>query len=206
MKCAAAAVLSVLLVASEPLAASEPVRILGKYAVQYKDTVVHLALSHRYSSNRPGGWLVLEAGLTAAGNTPVEVTREDVTLVMPGGTELPLPSQKLMADDLRDARRVFQEASLMADPLEGYFPVHTRLERIAFFAVPNEQIVFDQVTVDRQTLAMGYLFFKAPEGAFPEGRYRLRVFNKWVDAELPFHIPEEPSKKKSKGDDKTVPW
>jgi hypothetical protein len=76
----------------------------------------------------------------------------------------------------------------MRDPLGGYFPGRIREERLGFFAVPGEQIVFDRVTVNRDTLAWGDLFFESPKERFEPGIYTLVMENKLARVRLPLAL------------------
>jgi hypothetical protein len=118
----------------------------------------------------------------------VEIYREDVTLFGPDGTRMPMPSQKKMAQGIPDLSRMLLQARVMRDPLGGYFPGRSREERLGFFAVPGEGIVFDQVTVDRDTLAWGHLFFESPKGRFEPGIYTLVMENKVAHVRLPLAL------------------
>jgi hypothetical protein len=54
--------------------------------------------------------------------------------------------------------------------------------------VPGEGIVFDQVTVDHDTLAWGHLFFESPNGRFEPGIYTLVMENKLAHVRLPLAL------------------
>jgi hypothetical protein len=132
--------------------------------------------------------------------------------VIPGGDTVNLASQKALTEGLPDVRHDYEKAAIMQDPIEGYFVGPSRKQRIGFFAPPAQQVTYEQVTVDRDTVALGYLFFHAPGDSFPPGKYVLQVYNKDVDLRLPFVLPvderaiaKDKTKQKAKGD-KTVPW
>ena len=133
-------------------------------------------------------WILLETCISATGSQPVEIYREDVTLFGPDGTRMPMPSQKKMAQGIPDLSRMLSQARVVRDPLGGYFPGRIREERLGFFTVPGEGIVFDQVTVDRDTLAWGHLFFESPKGRFEPGIYTLVMENKVAHVRLPLAL------------------
>ncbi|HEV8267295.1 MAG TPA: hypothetical protein VGR00_03645 [Thermoanaerobaculia bacterium] len=180
-------------------------RRLGKTVVQYEDADAKVVVGFRYANAHPGSpWLYLEVGMTASGK-PVEVAREDISLVTPSGERIPLPAQKRVIEDFPDARRVFMAANIANDPIEGYFPSTERRERLGFFSVPGEAIVFQNVTLNHRTLTLGPLLFQSRRGAFANGSYVLEIQNKWMRARVPFEIParelsDEPS------DPKKVTW
>jgi hypothetical protein len=180
-------------------------RRLGKTVVQYEDADAKVVVGYRYANAHPGSpWLYLEVGMSTNGK-PVEVAREDVSLVTPSGERIPLPGQRRVNEGFQDVRRVFMAANIANDPIEGYFPSAERRERLGFFTVPGEGIVFQNVTLNHRTLTLGPLLFESPRGAFANGAYVLEIQNKWMRAKVPFEIPareasDEPS------DPKKVTW
>jgi len=150
---------------------------------------------------------MLQVGVMGMGNKPIQIDREDIALVVPGGTRINLATQKALQEEAADVRRYFQEASIVQDPIEGYFVGSERVQRLGFFAPPTTRITYEQVTVDPSTLALGYLFFRAPADTFAEGRYTLEIFNKEVDVKLPLYLPASKAPKLGKDKDgKTIPW
>ena len=188
-----------------PAPAKSPVKRLGKTVVQYRDESVRAVLSWRYANQtfEKEAWLLLELAFAAEGNA-VDLNREDVSLLTPGGERLPLPGQKRLAESATDVRWVVQKASVARDPITGYFPNQTREQRIPFFAIPGEQIVQDEIGGGVSTLSRGDLFFEAPTGAWKPGLYTLVLENRKMHAELPFQLPADVPKKDADGKD--VPW
>ncbi|MEO8587515.1 MAG: hypothetical protein ABI584_15220 [Acidobacteriota bacterium] len=165
------------------------VKKLGRTVVRFRDDTLQVVVGYKHAQlHLASRWILLETCLSAAGNTPVEIFREDVSLILPDGTRVPLPSQKKMAQGLPDLRRMLNEARVQRDPLGGYFSGRTREERLGFFAVPGEQIVFDRVTVNHETLAWGDLFFESPKGRFEPGIYTLVMENKVARVRLPLAL------------------
>lgn len=182
------------------------VKRLGKTVKQYKDEAVKIIIGYRHASNHvPMPWILIEMWVQGTGPKAVEIVREDISLKIPGGKVVRLPGQKLLSEQFPDIRRFRQEVDVSRDPIEGYFTGVLRNEPIRFFAIPNQGIVFDQFSINPQILGFGDLYFKAPEGEFPKGKYVLSIFNKWVDVEIPFELPSPPLSD-GKKDDKTVKW
>ena len=168
---------------------SPRVKKMGRTVARFKDDTLQLVVGYKHAQlHLDNRWILLQTCLSASSNQPVEIFREDVTLVLPDGTRVPLPSQKRMATGLPDLRRMLNQARVMRDPLGGYFPGRTREERLGFFAVPGEQIVFDRVTVNHDTLAWGALFFESPSGRFEPGIYTLVMENKVAHVRLPLAL------------------
>lgn len=192
--------------AAEPTAAR--LKRLGKTVVQQQDETVKAVLSWRYANQtfEKEPWLLLELALAAEGK-PVNLHREDVALIAPGGERIPLPSQKRLAEGFKDVRWALQKASVARDPVADYFSRPTLLEPLRFFAVPSEGIVRDEVAGGPTYLIQGDLFFEAPAGVWKPGAYTLVIRNKTMAVELPFHLPADEVRKEKKGPDgKTVPW
>ena len=125
----------------------------GKTVVQYKDEEIQVVMGYRHASTHLGSpWSFFETYLSATNGKPIEIVREDIELISPMGV-IPLSSQRKMAEGIPDLRRMLMEAAVSRDPLDGYFPGRPRRQPIAFFTITGEGIVFDRVTVDRETLA-----------------------------------------------------
>lgn len=162
---------------------------LGRTVMRWRDDVVQVVVGYKHAqAHLDKRWILLDTYLTARGNKPIEIWREDVSLLMPDGTRLQLPSQHRMAEGLPDLRRVLHEAKVQRDPLGGYFPSAIHEERLGFFAVPGEDIVFDKVTVNMQTLAWGRMFFESPGARWEPGIYTLVIENRDLHVRLPLAL------------------
>jgi hypothetical protein len=165
------------------------VKKMGRTVSRYRDDVVQVVVGYKHAHyHLDSRWILLETCISATGGQPVEIYREDVTLLGPDGTRMPMPSQKKMAHGIPDLSRMLLQARVVRDPLGGYFPGRIREERLGFFCVPGEGIVFDQVTVDHDTLAWGHLFFESPNGRFEPGIYTLVMENKLAHVRLPLAL------------------
>jgi hypothetical protein len=162
---------------------------LGRTVMRWKDDAVQVVVGYRHAqAHLDKKWILLETCITATSGKPIEIWREDVSLLAPDGTRLNLPSQRRMAQGIPDLRRMLNESSVTRDPLDGYFPFTTREERLGFFAIPGEDIVFDKVTVNHLTMACGNLFFESPRDRFEPGIYTLSVDNRDVHVRLPLTL------------------
>jgi hypothetical protein len=162
---------------------------LGRTVMRWKDETLQVVIGYRHANvHLDKKWILLDTFLTATGSKPVEVWREDVALLMPDGTRLPLPSQRRLAEGIPDLRRMLNEAKVQRDPLGGYFPFVVREERLGFFAIPGEDIVFDLVTVNTQTLAWGDMYFESPKGRWDPGVYTLVIENRDAHVRLPLAL------------------
>jgi hypothetical protein len=161
---------------------------LGRTVMRWRDDVVQIVVGYRHAhAHLDKKWILLDTTLIATGR-PVDVWREDISLVTPDGTRLPLPSQRRMAVGIPDLRRMLNEAKVQRDPLVDYFPSAVREERLGFFAIPGEEIVFDKVVVNYLTLASGNLYFESPKDRWEPGIYTLVVESKTVHVRLPLAL------------------
>ena len=184
-----------------------PVRRLGKTVVQHRDDNVRVVLSWRYANQtfEKEPWLLLELAFASEG-PPVNLNREDVSLLTPAGERLPLPSQKRLAEGL-DVRWVEQKASVARDPVTGYFPSQRLEQRVPFFTWPGGPVVIDEIGGGPTMLTRGDIFFESPSGAWKPGTYTLVLKNKWMSVELPFALPaDDPKKAAKEKDPKAVAW
>jgi hypothetical protein len=165
------------------------VKRLGRTVMRWKDETLQVVIGYRHAqAHLDKKWILLDTYLSATGNRPVEVWREDVSLRAPDGTRLPLPTQRRMAEGIPDLRRMLNEAKVQRDPLGGYFPFAVREERLGFFSIPGEDIVFDRVTVNTQTLARGDVYFESPTGTWAPGIYTLVIESRDVHMRLPLAL------------------
>ena len=182
------------LLAALPLAAAGDlegpnVKRLGRTVMRWRDDAVQIVVSYRHAhAHLDKKWILLDTYLIATSNKPGEVWREDESLATPDGRRLNMPSQKRMAEGLPDLRRMLQEAKVSRDPLDSYFPSALRQERLGFFAIPGEDIVFDKVTVNYQTAACGDIYFESATDRFDPGIYTLVIENRDVHVRLPLAL------------------
>lgn len=165
---------------------------LGKTVMRWRDETLQVVVGYRHAqAHLDRKWILLDTYLTARSGKPVEIWREDVSLLTPDGVRLPLPTQRRMAEGIPDLRRMLNEAKVQRDPLGGYFPGAVREERLGFFAIPGEDIVFDKVTFNSQTLAWGDIYFESPKATWDPGIYTLVIESRDVHVRLPLTLGVE---------------
>ncbi len=188
--------------------AASPVKRLGRTVVQRKDDKVKAILSWRFANQTFGKepWMLLELAFASEGSS-VELNREDVSLVLPGGERVPLPGQRRLAEGLGDVQWLLQRASVSRDPLTGYFSHQTYQQRLPFFTWTGGPVVLDEISGGPSMLTIGDLFFEAPTGSWKPGTYALALKNRTMDVELPFSLPADvPEKESKEKDPKAVTW
>jgi hypothetical protein len=157
--------------------------------MRWRDETLQVVVGYRHAqAHLDRKWILLDMYLSARSGKPVEIWREDVSLLTPDGTRLPLPTQRRMAEGIPDLRRMLAEAKVQRDPLSGYFAGAVREERLGFFAIPGEDIVFDKVTFNSMTLAWGDVYFESPKPTWEPGIYTLVIENKDVHVRLPLTL------------------
>lgn len=167
------------------------VKRLGKTVMRWKDDAIQVVVSFRHANaHLDKKWILLDTYLSAV-DKPVDLWREDVSLVTPDGTRLNLPAQSRMAKGIPDVRRMLQEVKVSRDPLGGYFPSAVREARLGFFAIPGEDIVFDKVGVDHLTVAWGDLFFESPGARWEPGIYTFVIESRDLHVRLPLTLGVE---------------
>jgi len=192
------------LVAGGETPRKETVRQLGRTVSQWKDDLVQIVVSYRWTGwHLDDPWMLLDTRISAVGSSSVDMDREDFSLETPSGATLQLPSQAEVAKGMPDMQFRLDRASASSDPLNGYFPSAVREERLGFFAVPGKEIVFSRVGVDNRLLASGWLFFRSPTGKWEAGTYTLVVKNKVLDIRLPLTLP---SGERKDGSGSAIPW
>ena len=187
----ALAVLGVgLLAGGLAVAADEPAtRRLGKTVAQYRDDGIQAAVSWKYTQLHPDEkWTYFELWVMPLSGGGVEIDREDVSLFLPDGTRLPLPSQKRLAEGLPDIRRVLTSGDVSRDPMEGYFTSRWVLVRIGFHAVPGTSLTYDSRGLGAYDCGTGDLFWENPKGRWEPGIYTLAIQHKGLDVKIPMPI------------------
>jgi len=162
---------------------------LGATVAQYKDDAFQLAVSWKYPQLHPEErWTFFETWMMPVGQQGITINREDVSLFLPDGTRVSLPSQKKLQEGLGDIRRVVTVGDVSRDPMEGYFNARNAVLRIGFHEIPGTFISFDERGIAPYWAAVGDLFFENPKGKWEKGIYTFSVKNKAVDAKVPMPI------------------
>jgi hypothetical protein len=162
---------------------------LGRTVMRWQDDTLQVVVGYRHAqAHLDRKWILLDTYMSARSGKPVDVWREDVSLRTPDGTRLQLPTQRRMAEGIPDLRRMLNEAKVQRDPLGGYFPGAVREERLGFFAIPGEDIVFDRVTFNSRTLVWGDVYFESPKPVWEPGIYTLVIESRDVHVRLPLTL------------------
>ncbi len=180
-----------LLVAAAAFGADEKatVKRLGKTIAEFKDDAIQVAVSWKYPQLHPDeAWTFFETWVMPISGRPVEIAREDISVFLPDGTRLNLPSQKKLGEGLPDIQRVLAVGNVSRDPMEGYFGTRHRILRLGFHEVPGTYLTYDLRILRFSEAARGDLFFQNPKGKWEKGIYTLSIQNKEMNVKIPMPI------------------
>ena len=179
-----------LLAAGTVRAADEPnTKRLGKTIAQFKDDSIQVAVSWKYAQLHPDEkWTYFETWVMPLKGGGTEINREDMSLFLPDGTRLPLPSQKKLAEGLADIRRVLSIGDVSRDPMEGYFISRRVLLRLGFHEIPGTLLTYDSRGLGPYDCGTGDLFWENPKGKWEKGIYTLAIQHKGLDVKIPMPI------------------
>jgi hypothetical protein len=132
-------------------------------------------------------WMLLEVGFALRDGVPnYDMTREALSIEIPGGKTIPLPSN----EEYRKANLQALEAreKVQRDSI-NYFPPNAHQAcRIGFFAELDQRAMsWDKVEMSDQRACLGRLFFPVP-GGITYGQYWLNVKFAKSTVRVPFRI------------------
>jgi hypothetical protein len=180
-----------LAVAGRTRAADEEpaVKRLGKTVARYRDKFIQVAVSWKYPQLHPKeAWTYFETWIMPLSGGGVEIDREDVSLFLPDGTRLNLPSQKTVTEGFPNIRQVVTMGDISRDPMEGYFTARRQLVRIGFQEVPGTFLTYDLRGLAPFDCAYGDLFWENPKGSWEKGIYTLAIQHTGLDVKIPMPI------------------
>lgn len=141
-------------------------------------------------------WMLLEMGVTLRNKIKAQkLTREDLTLVTPDGTHIPLASQE--AFNKANLRALDARANMVRDSI-NYFPAGvTRANTMNFFADPTGKVrtlAYDQVSLNYQFATVGRIYFHVPKG--------IEVGQHWVYVQFADSVVQVPFRIFTKAEEK----
>lgn len=159
---------------------------LGENVLQYKGPEVEALLSSRFANSNLGSpWLLLDLLVTGANRVAIEIKRDQVSIRIPDGTIVPLPSQREFSEAYSELRAADIRADVAADPLAYY--TDRRLASLNFLVVPGSGLSFDSIWVNDLRMALGRLYFPMPRDV-QAGRYELRIDLPESKVRIPFSL------------------
>ncbi len=162
---------------------------MGRYVLKQFGPELWAVLGYRFANTQISDeWMVLEVGLSSPNGQTAKITREDIFLRAPDGTQHPLPTQRDFNEAYGALRPVLAKADVNRDPLD-YFPPSREGCAIQFFVEPAQGVSFDEVTVSDRRGCYGRLYFYIPGGIQP-GRWVFAVDQPESEIRIPFEIGE----------------
>ena len=149
--------------------------IEGAFVRAAYNNEAYVILGYRLANTSVGEpWMLLDVGMTLRERVPNQkLARASVSLEIPGGQTIPLPSNA-----------EFQKANLAAlerrsqitkDSINYFPPLANQACRIGFFAELNQRAMsWDEVELSPTRACLGKLFFPIP-GGITYGQYWLNV-------------------------------
>ena len=141
------------------------------------------------ASNRSIGdeWMLLEVGMTMRDRAPdYTMTREGISLDMPDGKTIPLPSIK--EQRAGHVQAIQQRAKVQRDSINYFPPGATRACAILFFPdLGSRAMPYDVVELSSSRACVGRLYFRIP-GGITYGQHWLNVKFRNSLVRVPFRI------------------
>jgi hypothetical protein len=162
---------------------------VGKYVLRQNGPELWAVLGYRFASTQLGDeWMILEFAVTSPQGQSATVTRDNVFVRTPSGSQLPIATQTQFNEAWGELRPVITQANVNRDPLE-YFPP-SRVEcAVQFFVAPGEGVSFDEVTVNDRRGCVGRLFIQVP-GGIQSGRWVFGIDLPESEIRIPFELGE----------------
>jgi hypothetical protein len=140
-------------------------------------------------ANRSVGeeWMLLEVGITVRdGVKPYELTRGAISMEMPDGKTLPLPTVPEFRQGNTQALQ--NRAKIQRDSINYFPPSATQACRLGFFSdLEDRAMPWDQVELSDRRACLGRLYFKVP-GGIKHGQHWLNVKFRDSLIRVPFRI------------------
>jgi hypothetical protein len=170
----------------------DPVVAVGEYVRRAASQDAVVVVGYRTAADSIGGdWMLLEVGVAPAPDTSPVLKREDIRLILPDGTVVPLPTQEEFGKAYPSLRGLDARANIQRDSL-NYLPAYANLPcRIGFFtdvANPGRGLAYDQVSLNPSAACFGRLYFPVPGGIQESATYVLAVQFPNSDIQVPLYM------------------
>ena len=167
----------------------DPVNRVDRDTVEYRDDRVHVVAKHYYFQGaHDPRWLLIDVAVEVTSGDALTIARDDISIVLPDGVELPLTSQR----EYRRAR-----AELLPMRLALHMHLDTVRDHFPAGACGNHNFRFFVDSGIRRTLVdaspviggclRGDLFFASPAGTWNSGTHTL-VIGGDTNVRLPIEI------------------
>lgn len=170
----------------------DPVVAVGEYVRRATSQDAVVVVGYRTANSSIGGdWMLLELGIAPTPNNSYALKREDVRLILPDGTVVPLPTQEEFTQAYPKLRSLEARANVARDSL-NYLPKYATIPcRIGFFTDindPERGLAYDQVTLNQAASCFGRLYFPIPGGIQQSADYILAISLPNSEIQVPLHM------------------
>jgi hypothetical protein len=160
---------------------------LGQYILRQEGPELWAVLGYRFATSQLGNeWLILDVNLTSPNGQTATVRRENVFVQTPGGTKIPVATQKEFNEAYGGLRPTLVKANVDRDPLD-YFPLNRAECTLQFFTTPGGGVAYDQVTLNDFRACYGRLLFKV-NGGIQAGRWVFGIDLPESEIRIPFEL------------------
>jgi hypothetical protein len=179
-------VLLIVVLASGVVSTEGRTKTYGRSTVEYRSQDVTAVASYDYSQgNHAGEWILIEFAVQS--KPRIAIDRRQLMLIRPDEQVVPVATQPQFLDDQPTLSVLLQNASIHRRELDGFFAAPRAQRTISFFSRPGGTVTENFVT-NLDEVATGNLLFKAPDGRWPAGDYRLVLRHEKVTADLPIRL------------------
>jgi hypothetical protein len=167
----------------------------GKFVRAAYNNEGYVILGYQVANRSLGEeWLLLEVGMTVRDKTPnYTLKRDALSLEIPGGQTLPLPS----IEEFRkgNTQALQNRAKVQRDSINYFPPMANQPCGIVFFPnLDNRALPRDEIELSNTRACLGRLFFKIP-GGIKHGPHWLNVKFEKSLVRVPFRILTEDEEK-----------
>jgi len=182
-----AAVLVAVAVGAAQVAPDAEVTHPGTYVTKAETENMTVVVGYRMAATSPReDWLLVELAVSGRAGKTATIHREDISVVAPDGTRIPLAGQAEFGAAYNNLRSYLRRMMVTRDPL-GYFPPLRRACDVQFLTEPGRKVVFDQVQVDNWRVCDGILAFRLPKG-FQPGTWTLVIAQPQGEIRMPMEL------------------
>ena len=169
----------------------------GKFVRVAYNNEAYAILGYQIANRTVGNeWIMLDTGMTLMENVKrYELRREAISLDVPGGATLPLPSIEEYRENEGKVQALQQRLKVQRDSI-NYFPpwVHG-VNRLGFFSdLGSRAMPWDEAEVNNDYACMGQLYFHIPGGT-KYGQYWLNIKFAQSVLRVPFRLLTEDEEK-----------
>ena len=165
----------------------------GKYTVRAKGPTIEVVTNYQFANREAGQeWMLLGLAMTGATRNSVTITRNDIHLVAPDGSTVPLPEDQEVIAAKATLRRLASQALRIGFPLD-YFRSGRQRCITGYGDRPMIATMFRSVEINNSRVCYGFFVFKVPKG-ISQGHWKLVMNAGGTTYAMPFEVTGNPKK------------